>query len=123
MKKQVFIDGIVQEIEDDDPMFRREGPNITYETTEENFQLASKVYDQARRIKRLLNNPDFMALLQDLEEQEKMLSQGVLSDRNAELDKKKWQAYRDVRMILDYLRNTMEDAANVPRPILVPQEK
>ena len=118
---QVFVDGIVQEVEENDPMFHRDGPNVTIETTEENFQLASKVYDQARRIKRLQNNADFMSLIQDLEEQEKMLANTLNTSRSPRPDEKKWQEHRDVLIILDYLRNTIEEAVNTPRPILQKQ--
>ena len=119
-KHQVFTDGFVQEVEDGDPMIRLENPNVEAQPSQESYDAALKIYEQACRIKALRDNAGFVELIRDLEEQAHDIGQTLLSYSGKDPVRKEelWQANHDKRVILDYLRNTVEEAASVPRPIL-----
>jgi hypothetical protein len=120
---QLFIDGLVQEVEDDDPRIGR-SPGTVVETSEENFRAASVIYGQSRKIKRLGSNPDFIVLMDDLKEQ----VQSALDSWAGYLgpDEKKRERlsreYQHKKLILIYLINIVAEAENMPRPILQQQE-
>ena len=119
-KHQVFTDGFVQEVEDGDPMIRLENLNVEAQPSQEAYDAALKIYEQARRVKSLHNNAGFVELVRDLEAQVKDAGQMLLSYSGTDSVRKEelWQNHRDKKVVLDYLLNTIEEAASVPRPIL-----
>lgn len=120
---QIFIDGIVEELEEDDPRIPRRTPNVAVETNEQSFDEASKVYGQARKVVRLKNNADFRILIDDLKDQvERALNTFASYLGPDEVKRTRLsREYLDKKLILTYLLNIIEDAENVPRPILQKQ--
>lgn len=116
---QLFIDGLVQEVDDNDPRIGK-SPGTVVETSEENFRAASVIYGQSRKIKRLGSNPDFAVLLADLEEQVQRAAANMTSYMGTDNRKREklWEAHRDKKLIFDYLTNIIAEAENLPRPIL-----
>ena len=116
---QLFIDGLVQDVEDDDPRLHKSAGTVV-ETSEENFRAASLIYGQSRKIKRLGSNPDFIVLMDDL----KGHVQSALDSWAGYLgpDEKKRERlsreYQHKKRIFDYLTNIVAEAENMPRPIL-----
>lgn len=121
---QVYIDGFVEELEEDDPRLPRRTPNVTVETNQENFDVASKIYGQARKVARLKNNADFQILIGDLRDQVESAAKSLTSYLGTDSGKKEklWQEHRDKKIILTYLLNIIEDAESIPRPVLQQQK-
>jgi hypothetical protein len=119
---QLFIDGLVQEVDDGDPRIGKSAGTVV-ETSEENFRAASVIYGQSRKIKRLGSNPDFAVLLTDLEEQVQRAATNMTSYMGTDSKKqaKLWQEHRDKKLILTYLTSIIAEAENLPRPVLQQQ--
>ena len=122
---KIFVDGVVQDVAEDDPMFHQNFSSESVETTRAGFEEASKTYDVARRVKRLKKNSDFKIVLQDIDEQVERCANVLLSYIGNDETKvlKLWREYRDKKITSNYLHSTIEEAEATPRPVLqeIPQ--
>jgi len=118
MAQVMTTDGFVIDVSDDDPLLRRDIPRVEYETSQENYDTAQTIYDKARRIGHLRNNPDHLLFISDLKEKIQQKAAILLACTDKDKKDKAWQDHRDLRIVLDYCNNTINEAATVPRPLL-----